>query len=371
MGMFLAQALCETPTSKRNRTMKAIFAGLFALTLVACGKGSNQNSVVQSIASTANDKLIADVEANENAIDPVTGKRKEMKLSDVIAKKEYYGLSEKEVKIIHESFTAEEYARLVLNFVDPNSMRGRAAPRWAFIPNVSDDNAEELRRIEVVDKSGNNERIDGIEDPDNIDYPIITLSFSERIEGAVPLKLADAPAADGGLMMNNIEFSNVHEPWIKGKAEMYAVISFFGKDGKGTSALVELPSVDKKNTRYDLRQIVHMWPENKYQIANIAFFEHDSGYNYASLSKIFVTAAASIVTSVVDPSQTTTIAVAGIVSELANKVIDARPSGFYTDDDDYVDTINTIEKYSPGFRSGVSGNAKVEFSFYEVKLNDE
>ncbi len=351
--------------------MKAMLAGILALSLAACGRGSQQNSVVQSIASTANDQLIADVEASENAVDPVTGQKKEMKLSDVVAKKEYYGLSEKEVKIIHESFTPDEYARLVLKFVDPNHYRGRAAPRWAFIPNVSDDNAEELRRIAVVDKSGQNESIDGIEDPDNITYPIITLSFSERIEGAIQLKLADAPAADGGLMMNTLEFSDVHEPWIKGGAEMYAVVSFFGKDGKGASALVELPSVDKKNTKYDLRQIVHLWPENKYQISNIAFFEHDSGYNYSALAKIFITAASSIVTSVVDPTQTTTIAVTGIVSELASKVIDALPSGTLTDDDDYVDTINTIEKYNPGFRSGVSGNAKVEFSLYKIKINDE
>jgi hypothetical protein len=347
--------------------MKAIFAGIFVLAVTACGKGSNQTSVVQSIASTANDKLIADVAAIEKDND---GQRKEMKLSDVIAKKEYYGLSEKEVKIIRESFTEDEYSRLVLNFVDPNNMRGRAQPRWAFIPNVSDDEADALRTIEVVDKSGQTENINGIEDPDHIDYPIITLSFSERIEGATVLRLAEAPA-DGGLMMNTLEFSNVHEPWIKGAAEMYAVVSYIGKDGKGATALVELPSVDKKNTKYDLRQIVHMWPENKYQIANIAFFEHDSGYNYAGLSKIFVTAAASVVSAVVNPTQTTTLAVAGIVSELATKVIDALPSGALTDDDDYVDTINTIEKNNPEFRTGVSGNAKVQFSLYQVKINNE
>jgi hypothetical protein len=347
--------------------MKAIFAGIFVLAVTACGKGSHQTSVVQSIASTANDKLLADVAAIEKDAD---GQKKEMKLSEVIARKEYYGLSEKEVKIIRESFTEDEYSRLVLKFVDPNNMRGRAQPRWAFIPNVSDDKADVLRKIEVVDKSGQTESIDGIEDPDNIDYPIITLSFSERIEGATVLRLAEAPA-DGGLMMNTLEFSDVHEPWIKGAAEMYAVVSFFGKDGKGATALVELPSVDKKNTKYDLRQIVHLWPENKYQIANIAFFEHDSGYNYAGLSKIFVTAAASVVSAVVNPTQTTTLAVAGIVSELATKVIDALPSRALTDDDDYVDTINTIEKYNPEFRTGVSGNAKVQFSLYQIKINNE
>jgi hypothetical protein len=340
--------------------MKAIFAGILVLTVTACGKGSQQHSVVQSIASTANDKLIEDVINNE-----------EMPLLQVLDKKDYYGLSDKEVTTIRNALTADELNRLVLNFVDPNDYRGRAGPRWAFIPDVSDD-ANELTKIEVVDKEGRNELIDGTQKPEDVKYPLITLSFSEKMGSALKLSmnLAEAPA-DGGLMMNTLELNNVHEPWIKGAAEIYAVVSFIGKDGKGSSALVELPSVDKKNIKYDLRQIVHMWPENKYQIANIAFFEHDSGYNYSALSKIFITAAASIVTSVVDPTQTTTIAVAGIVSDLASKVIDALPSGALTDDDDYVDTINTIEKYKPDFRSGVSGNAKVEFSFYAVKINDE
>jgi len=344
--------------------MNAILAGILVLTLAACGKSAQQNSAVQSIASTANDQLIADVIV-------ASDQNKEVKLSDVIARKEDYGLSAKEVTIIREAFTADEYSRLVLNFIDPNEKRGMAAPRWAFIPNVSDDNSDDLKKIDVVGKNGSREQINGYEDSELIDYPIITLSFSEKIEGAITLKLADAPAADGGLMLNTLEFSNVHEPWIKGAAEMYAVVSFIGKDGKGSSALVELPSVDKKNQKYDLRQIVHMWPDNKYQIANIAFFEHDSGYNYSALTKIFITAASSIVTSIIDPTQTTTIAVAGIVADLASKVIDALPSGALTDDDDYVDTINTIEKYKPDFRTGVSGNAKAQFSFYQVKINDE
>jgi hypothetical protein len=344
--------------------MKKITVGIMLAVLsVACGRHAEQKSAVQSIASTANDHLIADVEAATRGND-------ELKLKDVIAKKDYYGLSDKEVKIIREAFTASEYERLVLKFVDPNKKRGLAAPQWAFIPDVSDDSGE-LKEIEVVDKQGRKELVDGTENPEALAYPLITLGFSEKIEGATQLKLADVPAADGGLMLNSLEFADDHEPWIKGAAEVYAVISYIGKDGKGASEIVELPSVDYDGQRYELRQIVHFWPKNRYQIANIAFFEHDSGYNYAELTKIFITAATSIVTSIIDPTQTTTIAIAGIVGQLAGKIVDALPSGTFTDDDDYMDTINTIEKYAPGYRIGVSGNAKAEMSYYAVKINDE
>ncbi|MDQ3232672.1 MAG: DUF3103 domain-containing protein, partial [Pseudobdellovibrionaceae bacterium] len=317
--------------------MRAMTAGIMLAVLsVACGRHVEQKSAVQSIASTANDHLIADVEA-------ATQVNQELKLSQVIARKEYYGLSEREVKIIREAFTAAEYDRLVLKFLDPNQKRGLASPQWAFIPNVSDDSGE-LKEIEVVDKQGRKELIDGTDRVEDLAFPLITLGFSEKIEGATQLKLADVPAADGGLMLNSLEFSDDHEPWIKGGAEVYAVISFLGKDGKGTSELVEFPSVDNDGKRYDLRQIVHLWPQNKYQIANIAFFEHDSGYNYSELTKIFITAATSIVTSIIDPTQTTTIAIAGLVGQLAGRIVDALPAGSLTDDDDYMDTINTTPR---------------------------
>src|SRR5687768_7350204 len=125
--------------------MKVITAGIMLVALsAACGRHAEQKSAVQSIASTANDKLIADVEAMEK-----TETQKELKLSEVIAKKAYYGLSDKEVKIIREAFTEDEYSRLVLHFIDPNKNRGKAPPRWAFIPDVSDD-SNELRKVDVV-----------------------------------------------------------------------------------------------------------------------------------------------------------------------------------------------------------------------------
>jgi len=346
----------------KNVLMLAVLLAFHA----GCGQKSKETSVLQSIASTANETLIKDIENQRDGVG--------LYLKHVLENKEKYGLSDKEVDLIKENFKADDISRLVLDFIDPNQLRRKVPARWAFIPNVSDD-SEELKRIEAVNAEGAIDVLDGTSDPSQIQYPIITLSFSEKLNIPTPLYLSTLQAAatvsDGGLMLNTLELSDVKEPWIKGAAEIYAVISYIGKDGKGASEIIDFPSVDKKNVRYDLRQIVHMWKQNYYQISNISFFEHDSRYDYSSLAKIFVTAASAVVSAVVNPTQTTTIAVTAIVSELANKVIDALPTGALTDDDDFADTVNTIEKYQPGSRGGVSGNAKLEMSFYQVKLNDE
>lgn len=352
---------------QKGSSMKNV---LLLATLLAfhagCGQTNKETSVLQSIASTANETLIKDIENQRDG----SG----LYLNHVLENKEKYGLGDKEVDLIKKNFKADDIARLVLDFIDPNQLRGKVSARWAFVPNVS-DNSQALKTIEAVDAEGAIDVLDGTNDPSQVQYPLITLSFSEKLNVPTTRYLSNLQAAetasDGGLMLNTLELSDVKEPWIKGAAEIYAVISYIGKDGKGASEIIDFPSVNKKNVRYDLRQIVHMWKQNYYQITNISFFEHDSRYDYSSLAKMFVTAASAVVSAVVNPTQTTTLAVAAIVSDLATKVIDALPSGSLTDDDDFADTVNTIEKYEPGTRGGAGGNVKIEMSFYKVKLNDE
>lgn len=334
-------------------------------TLLGCGNQRPQNSAAQSLASSANSRLIEDIVAAEK-----DKSRKEIRLADVLADNVKYGLGQAEVKTIRAAFTAEELNSMVLHVIDPNRKLNKAQAQWVFIPDAHDDSAE-LKSLSAFGRDGREQLINGAQDPEACPFPIITIARSERMEGALRLNASEVPKSDGALMLNTVEFSDVQEPWIKGAAEMYAVVTFFGKDGKGRSSLVDLYGVGETNVKYDLRQLLHMWPENRYQIANISFMEHDSGYNYSQLAQIFVTAASSIITSIVDPTQVLTITLTGIVSDLAGKVIAALPSGVWTDDDDFVDTINTIEKYSPGLRAGVGGKVKAELSYYTVKINDE
>ncbi|MCX6131283.1 MAG: DUF3103 family protein, partial [Proteobacteria bacterium] len=122
---------------------------------------------------------------------------------------------------------------------------------------------------------------------------------------------------------------------------------------------------------YDVRLIAHVWNKNHYQIVNISFFEHDSGHDYSTLVKAFITAAAGVATSVIDPTQVTTLAVATVVHTLADAVVDALPKGTLTDDDDFIDSVNTVEKFKSEQRNGAGGKSKVKFSHYNIMINHE
>ncbi|MFY7929092.1 MAG: DUF3103 family protein [Oligoflexus sp.] len=308
---------------------------ILPMTLFACGRGSTR-SVLQEIASTANDTLIRELEQGE-----------EKPMREVLANKERYGLSDKEVQLLIENFGEEQLNQLVLDYIDPNGLKGEAQARWAYIPQVSDSD-DSLRRIESVAKEGQIDIIDGTRSPELVRFPLITLSYPEKIQLSGPdhasLRLAGEPAAavESSILIDSLRFSDVQEPWIKGAAELYMVISFVDKNGAGASELIELPSVDAANTDYELKQIAFLWNKSQYQFANIAFFEHDSGQNFSGLARAFTTAAAGVASAVINPTQTTTVAVANILNQLAGAVISALPPAAFTDGDDFVDQINTV-----------------------------
>jgi hypothetical protein len=309
---------------------------ILPMTLFACGRGSTR-SVLQEIASTANDTLIRELEQGE-----------EKPMREVLANKERYGLSDKEVQLLIENFGEEQLNQLVLDYIDPNGLKGEAQARWAYIPQVSDSD-DSLRRIESVAKEGQIDIIDGTRSPELVRFPLITLSYPEKIQLSGPdhasLRLAGEPAAavESSILIDSLRFSDVQEPWIKGAAELYMVISFVDKNGAGASELIELPSVDAANT--------------------------DSGQNFSGLARAFTTAAAGVASAVINPTQTTTVAVANILNQLAGAVISALPPAAFTDGDDFVDQINTVEKNFNGSRSGLNGRAQVEIRHFEVKLN--
>lgn len=341
-----------------------IIATLLVFSSAACAR-RNPNSAVQSIASTANQALITKIQSGE-----------ELKLSDVIRNKEKYGLSQKEIDSIRKNFDEADLDRLVLNYVDPLKLTGKKPARWAYIPPVSDD-AVDMTKIEALDKDGRIDIIDGSSEAKEPDFPLITLSHSERLKPASTQargteNLAEnGNMADGALMINTISFSDVREPWIKGAAEVYAVISYVDKNGKAANEIVELPAIDSAGTTYDARQVVHFWKANRYKTVNISFFEHDSGYDYGQLTTMLVASASAVVTSTLQDSNAKTVAVTAVLAEITRKVVDSLPKGSTEDNDDFLDSIESIEKYEPGSRNGFSGNVKVEMSHHKAGFNDE
>lgn len=337
---------------------------IIGLALISCGQKGDRNSALKQIASSANDELIGQLEQGQILM-----------LNEVLENRYKYGLSEKEIEDLEANLAGVDRERVVLQYIDPNQRKGLAAPRWAWVPDEED--SKEMQAIAAISPEYDSiDTIDGTTQPEDLPYPLITLSYDERLslpeQPVTSLYLQDATnKAEGSLMLDSIRLEDDHEPWIKGAAEIYLVVSYLDKQGQGSTEIVELPAVDHDKRDYYPRKLIHTWPKNAYQIVNVAIFEHDSGHNYASLAKAFTAAASGISTAVIDPTLTTAVAVAGVVTTLADAVIDALPSGVFTDDDDFVDNINTLEKYKNQSYGGVGGNATLGVSHYSLKVNDE
>ncbi|SMF17311.1 DUF3103 family protein [Pseudobacteriovorax antillogorgiicola] len=245
------------------------------------------------------------------------------------------------------------------------------SPLVAYVPQKDEDDIDELI---AFDSEGNEVKLDAKKVPERTVIVIAddeTLPVAEVPQSVETIQPFADEALRGSHKLDDIRFANVEEPWFKGSAEIYMVVTYIGKDGKGATQLIELPEVEDEDKTYRVNKVIHIWEVNRYQILDIAFFEHDSGYNYSEITKIAVGAAASITAIFVDPTGTT-LAVVQAVSSVLSKVIDAIPSSAWTDDDDFIDSINTIEKYTDGtFYPSSRGDVEANISLFELKMNDE
>lgn len=333
----------------------------------ACGhdnsSANSNNNAIKIMASVANKLFIDDI---------MTGSKKNnpLNLKYVLDNKDKYGLSDIEETNIKNSLQDEDLSKLILEYIDPRKPEQRgnveAIPRWAFITSMSDDD-HGLENIEVTTPDGQIDTINGIAHPDNINYPIITLAYCEKMKGVVPaiqgfnIIAEDEKAKKSGFMkLETLKFEDINEPWIKGRAEVYAVVSFIDKDGTGKTELYDFPTVDYAKTEYRLDQLIHSFEKNRYRPINIAFFEKDSNMHYAELLQLFTDSASSI--NVIASSDRMILVNAN--SKLAKKIIQALPQKLARDDDDFIDSINTIENHKDSdFRHGVGGNVTAKFSF--------
>ncbi len=137
--------------------------------------------------------------------------------------------------------------------------------------------------------------------------------------------------------ISNIRVSDDQEPWIKGKAEMYAFVS--GIDPAVADPeirVVDLPYLDHEDTTYYPNQILIYWYNYRYQAVNVNFYEHDDGTNYQEVLSAVLTGVRTIL-GVFAPEY-------AIIAEVVNAILNAMPGSWFTDDDDYVGVIYTIDR---------------------------
>ncbi|MBC3615918.1 DUF3103 domain-containing protein [Vibrio metschnikovii] len=158
-------------------------------------------------------------------------------------------------------------------------------------------------------------------------------------------------------VLKKIRLEDDKEPWILGKAEIYALVT--GVDpsrDKPTIDVVDMPYLDYDKIDYYPNQVMIHWSRYRWGAVDIVLMEQDSGTDYKELAKLLVEAAEKVLQSIPD------LEAQGysVIANITGKIIDAIPSGLLTNDDDFVDVLYTIQQDKPYIdHPGATNNALV------------
>ncbi|MFF8710867.1 DUF3103 family protein [Streptomyces sp. NPDC015184] len=179
---------------------------------------------------------------------------------------------------------------------------------------------------------------------------------SKGLNTPAPAAGPDTLAATSGIdttRIDSVRISDDEEPFFKGDAEIFTLVTGFGKDGKPRVDTVEMPYLNKADTTYYPSQVLVNWSNYKYDMADAVMMEDDGDTNYQALAKAIVT----VLLTITDQ---------GAYIPLADALLDAIPTNWWTDDPDYVDSWYTLARNSSGKRDGAAGNGWMSVSPYHV-----
>jgi len=173
---------------------------------------------------------------------------------------------------------------------------------------------------------------------------------------AAPAGAAKACSGVETAKVSNIRLDDDQEPWIKGAAEVYAFVSGIDPNAADPEiTLVDMPYLDHDGTTYYPNQVLIFWSNYRYRAVNVNFYEHDDGTNYQSLVSAVISGVSTILGAFAPQY--------AVIAQVANAIIQAMPGSWFTDDDDYVDVIYTIDQDEiPGsgrVYNGASGNVRM------------
>ncbi|MEZ8034963.1 DUF3103 domain-containing protein [Vibrio sp. BS-M-Sm-2] len=160
--------------------------------------------------------------------------------------------------------------------------------------------------------------------------------------------------------LSKIRLAIDREPWISGKAEIYAIVTGVNASRiEPQIDLVEMPYLDYDKQTYYPNQTVIFWPRYRWGAADMILMEHDDGTDYKALAKLLVEAAEEILKMIPDPE----VQGYAIIPQITSKIIDVIPEGVLVNDDDFVDVYYTLMQNTPYVdRPGAGGNAVASFT---------
>lgn len=274
--------------------------------------------------------------------------------------------------------------------------------------------------IEAFDQNGHSHQLDAKAQPD---FPVLSVDLNERKDMVAGLTLLDKTLVENGYQarvvkpevgtqavgniqfprclkvhrLTEIRFENVEEPWIKGDAEVYAIVNGLCTDGKrvtyqcdkriedrmkwvrpdvepnppGDEALppnmIPLEFVKRAGVTYDAGgEPIIFWDKYDFEEVSIVFMEHDTGANFKEIALALTKGVEEsflfrAVPSWMDPS--------GISAavRIADKVLSAMPSSWFTDDDDHLDTRPVIRIDKP-YHQVHGRNKNAKFSLWDSAI---
>lgn len=186
--------------------------------------------------------------------------------------------------------------------------------------------------------------------------------------GALTAGAAPAPAAapkrsgtvgphDAGgywaTKMDSVWLTDDEETWIEGDAEIYSLVSGFGPDGTVRVDSVDMPYLNDDHVTYNPGQLIINWSGYKYDAVDLVMMESDTSTNYEALAQSIADALLTITDN-------------GAYQPLVDAILNAIPSDWYSNDDDYVDSWYAITEQTGGTLYGASNNGWMTVEPYWV-----
>nr|WTB28985.1 DUF3103 domain-containing protein [Streptomyces sp. NBC_00830] len=242
-------------------------------------------------------------------------------------------------------------------------LTGEAVPLVAAAP--ADDDAE---TITAYDSHGRAHTLDAREVPQRPVY-VVDIDVSKALAAGLGVLRAEfakhgvatpqpqARQAAGGwwsTRVTSVELADDKEPWVKGDAEVYTLVTGFGLDGKARVDTVDMPYLNSDGVVYYPNQILVNWSNYKYNLADAVMMEDDGDTNYQALAQALTTALLTITDQ-------------GAYIPLVNAILAAIPTSWWTDDPDYVDSWYTLARSDSGRRNGAAGNGWMTVEPYFVE----
>ncbi|NRD74082.1 DUF3103 family protein [Shewanella sp. VB17] len=244
------------------------------------------------------------------------------------------------------------------------------APLFAFEP---DGNDTQWAHVEAYDLDGKIHLLDVYELPQR---PVFVIGLDKQKmnqEGLAVMRniltsgISLVPPQPHALsnqtisttVIKQISMEDDQEPWVSGKAEIYAIVTGVNPSRMAPVLdVVDMPYLDYSDTQYFPNQIIIHWERYRWDAADLILMEHDDGTNYKELASALLLAAEQILKAIPNPD----VQGYAIIATITNGLLSVMPDGWFTNDDDFVDVYYTLQEGDNYIHhSGAGANVKATF----------